>query len=124
MEHMELERKLEFEKAHQRHRVKEINQEQIAQKEALREEANQEYIKEKAQVATLVQRIQEEDEMELAAKHMKQKETKAILAQWMAEQQARQQEMMRREKEENDKIEAYAANKRAMEEQLAAEKER
>lgn len=124
MEHMELERKLENEKSKQRLRMKEINQEQIALKEAQREEANQEYIKEKAQVATLVQRIQEEDEMELAAKHMKQKETKAILAQWMAEQQARQQEMIRREKEENDKIEAYAANKRAMEEELAAEKER
>jgi len=124
MEHMELERKLEFEKAHQRHRVKEINQEQIAQKEALRDEANQEYMKEKAQVATLVQRIQEEDEMELAARRQKQKETKEILAQWMTEQQARQQEMIQREKDENDRIEAYAKNKRDMEEALAAEKER
>jgi hypothetical protein len=124
MEHQELERKLDVEKAKQRYRVKEIIQEQISQKEALRDEANQEYMKEKSQVQGLVQRIQEEDEMELAARKMKQTEQRAILAQWMAERQARQEEMIRREKEENDKIEAYASDKRNMEESLAAEKER
>merc|ERR1719161_3102774 len=55
---------------------------------------------------------------------MKQTEQKMILEQWMAERQARQQEMIRNEQEENDKIEAYAADKRNMEESLAAEKER
>lgn len=121
---MELERKLEFEKAHQRLRVKEINQEQIAHKEALREESHQEYLKEKDQVGRLVQRIQEEDEMEIAARRQKQNETKAILAQWMIEQQARQQEMIQAEKDENARIEAYAQHKRDQEESLAAEKER
>jgi len=124
MEHQELEKKLDLEKAKQRYRVKEIIQEQICQKEALREEANQEYMKEKGQVESLVKRIQEEDEMEIAARKMKQTEQKAILAQWMAERQARQQEMIRNEQEENNRIEKYAADKRNMEESLAAEKER
>merc|ERR1719161_223200 len=55
---------------------------------------------------------------------MKQTEQKEILARWMMERQARQEEMIRNEQEENDKIEAYAADKRNMEESLAAEKER
>eukprot|EP00746_Dinoflagellata_sp_MGD_P160687 gnl/MRDRNA2_/MRDRNA2_87556_c0_seq1.p1 gnl/MRDRNA2_/MRDRNA2_87556_c0~~gnl/MRDRNA2_/MRDRNA2_87556_c0_seq1.p1 ORF type:complete len:495 (-),score=185.18 gnl/MRDRNA2_/MRDRNA2_87556_c0_seq1:9-1493(-) len=124
MEHQELERKLDLEKAKQRYRVKEIIQEQICQKEALRDEANQEYMKEKGQVESLVRRIQEEDEMEIAARRMKQTEQKEILAQWMAERQARQQEMIKNEQDENNRIEAYAAEKRNMEESLAAEKER
>merc|ERR1719262_504856 len=118
MEHQELEKKLEHEKAKQKHRMREVIQEQIAHKEALRDEANQEYMKEKSQVEGLVKRIQEEDEMEIAARKMKQTEQKMILEQWMAERQARQQEMIRKEKEENDKIEAYAADKRNMEETL------
>jgi len=124
MEHMELERKLEIEKGKQKLRVKELNQAQIAHKEALREEARNEYLKEKGQVEQLVQRIQEEDEMEMAARRHKQNETRAILAQWMTEQEARRQEMIREEKAENDRIEAYAQHKRDQEEALAAEKER
>merc|ERR1719161_2640210 len=55
---------------------------------------------------------------------MKQTEQKEILARWMMERQARQEEMIRNEQEENNKIEAYATEKRNMEETLAAEKER
>merc|ERR1712061_894433 len=50
LEHQELEHKLNIEKSKQRERVKHINQQQIAMKEAQREEAMQEYVKEKAQV--------------------------------------------------------------------------
>merc|ERR1719473_1441148 len=124
MEHMELERKLEVEKGKQKLRVKELNQAQIAHKEALREEARNEYLKEKGQVEHLVRRIQEEDEMEMAARRQKQNETRAVLAQWMTEQEARRQEMIREEKAETDRIEAYAQHKRDQEEALAAEKER
>merc|ERR1719388_688929 len=97
LEHQELERKLDIEKAHQRARVKQINQAQIAQKEALRSEARDEYLKEKNQVEALVDKIQQEDEMELAARRQKQAETREILTQWMMEQQARQREAIQRE---------------------------
>merc|ERR1719183_3176464 len=62
LEHIELEHKLEIEKMKQRERVKVINQQQIAMKEAQREEAMQEYVKEKAAVKELVDRIQKEDD--------------------------------------------------------------
>jgi sortase (surface protein transpeptidase) len=52
-----LEHKLEIEKMKQRERVKQINQQQIAMREAGREEAMQEYQKEKSQVDELVSRI-------------------------------------------------------------------
>merc|ERR1719326_267336 len=66
LEHLELEHKLEIEKMKQRERVKVINQQQIAMKEAQREEAMHEYKQEKAHVEELVDRIQREDDQEAA----------------------------------------------------------
>merc|ERR1719421_359144 len=123
MEHQELERKLEIEKAKQRERVKRINQEQIAQKEALRQEAFDEYIREKDQVQEIVEAIQKEDEMEHAARKKKQEETRELLRAFAIENEVRRKEMEQREKDENQKIEDYARFKREQEEKMAAEKE-
>merc|ERR1712139_439098 len=114
---------LEIEKGKQRERVKRINQEQIAQKEALRQEAYDEYVKERAQVQEVVDAINREDEMEAAARRQKQIETKEMLRQFAIENEQRRQETDARERAENDKIEEYARMKREHEERLAAEKE-
>jgi hypothetical protein len=57
LEHIELEHKLEIEKMKQRERVKQINQQQIAMREAGREEAMQEYQKERSQSAKRVHQL-------------------------------------------------------------------
>merc|ERR1719149_483394 len=62
MQHLELEHKLELEKGKQRERVKAINQQQIATKEAQRDEALQEHLVEQAQVQELVMKIAQEDQ--------------------------------------------------------------
>merc|ERR1719168_344557 len=85
LEHVELEHKLNVEKTKQRERVKTINQQQIHMKEAQRQEALQEYLKEKDQVQELVDKIQKEDEDEQKARYDKQVETKAALRQFMVE---------------------------------------
>merc|ERR1712185_288069 len=118
-EHMELERKLEIEKARQRERVKRINQEQIAQKEALRQEAFDEYVKEREQVQEVVDAINREDEMEAAARRQKQQETREMLRQFAIENEQRRKEMEQREKDENFQIEEYARMKREHEERVA-----
>jgi len=123
LEHIELEHKLNIEKGQQRERVKVINQQQIAMKEQQRQEAMQEYLKEKDQVQELVDKIAAEDDMEAKARHAKQVETQEILRKFMIEQKATQQAMEQQEIEENNRIEQYAADKRAREERLAAEKE-
>merc|ERR1712100_722307 len=79
LEHIELEHKLNIEKMKQRERVKVINQQQIAMKEAQREEAMQEYMQERAKVAEIVDRIQKEDDEEQAARKQRQEESKEML---------------------------------------------
>merc|ERR1712060_575068 len=64
VEHIELEHKLNIEKSKQRERVKHINQQQIAMKEAQKEEAHAEYLREKDQVTELVDKIAKEDQEE------------------------------------------------------------
>lgn len=122
LENIELEHKLSIEKSKQRERVKCINQQQIATKEAQREEALQEYLKEKAQVNELVGKIAHEDAQEAAARAAKQLETKEALQRFMVEQKAQQLAIERADREELERIEKYAADKRAREEKLAAEK--
>eukprot|EP00405_Crypthecodinium_cohnii_P019700 CAMPEP_0206476006 /NCGR_PEP_ID=MMETSP0324_2-20121206/34440_1 /ASSEMBLY_ACC=CAM_ASM_000836 /TAXON_ID=2866 /ORGANISM="Crypthecodinium cohnii, Strain Seligo" /LENGTH=466 /DNA_ID=CAMNT_0053951517 /DNA_START=78 /DNA_END=1478 /DNA_ORIENTATION=- len=120
---IELEHKLNIEKNKQRERVKVINQQQIAMKEAQRDEAMQEYMREKAEVEELVGKIAAEDEQEVQARWEKQQETKAALKQFMIDQKMKQEAMEEEEREEFRRIEQYAADKRAREERLAAEKE-
>merc|ERR1712228_878793 len=71
----ELEHKLTAEKGKQRERVKAINQTQIAQKEAAKVEALQEYMKERDQVENLVAQIEREDQLEAAAREEKKLES-------------------------------------------------
>jgi len=124
LEHVELEHKLAIEKAKQRERVKHINQQQISMKEAQREEALAEYLKERDQVQELVDKIAIEDADEQAARMHKQQETREILNKFMTEQKAKQEAMERAEMNENERIEAYARDKREQERRLQEEKEK
>merc|ERR1711920_1077852 len=83
LEHIELEHKLNIEKSKQRERVKHINQQQIAMKEAQKEEAKAEYLKEKAQVEELVNKIAKEDADEFHAREEKKAESRAMLLKFM-----------------------------------------
>jgi len=123
LEHLELEHKLGIEKLRQAERVKVINQQQIAAKEAQRQEALNEYLKEREQVEELVNKIKSEDKTEKDARDEKQEEAKEMLKKFMIDQKTKQEAMEKAEKDENDAIEAYAAGKRAREEQLAREEE-
>lgn len=123
LEHVELEHKLAVEKSKQRERVKHINQQQISMKEAQREDALNEYLRERESVNELVDKIAEEDSQETSARAAKQKETRQALQRFMYDQKAQQEATERAEKEEFDRIERYAAEKRAREERLAQEKE-
>lgn len=122
LDHIELEHKLDIEKMKQRERVKTINQQQIAMREAQREEAMQEYTQDRASVAELVQRIANEDAEEHAAKAQKQQESKEMLLKFKVEQAARQEQMEADELAENEAIAQYARDKADREERVAQEK--
>jgi len=124
LDEIELEHRLELEKMKQRERVKLINQRQIAAKEEQRNIAHAEYLKEQNEVAVLVAKVEKEDAEEKAARSQKQQESKQMLRQFVIEQQEKQAAMEADEVEENRRIEQYAADKRAREEQLILEKER
>lgn len=123
LEHGELERKLELEKARTRTRVMQVNQEQIAQREANRTEAFEQYSREKREVQELVERIEHEDQMEKAALRAKQEDMIRDIKAFEKEQQAQRSEMERKEREENEKIEEFARQKREFEEQVQREKD-
>merc|ERR1712176_1341131 len=76
------------------------------------------------QVEQLVNKIAQEDKDEADAREEKKTEAREMLRKFMIEQKEKQQEMERAEKDENDRIEAYAQAKRDREAQLAAEAER
>eukprot|EP00439_Symbiodinium_sp_Y106_P037438 s6982_g4.t1 len=128
LEQQELEHKLDIEKKRQRERVKVINQQQIAMKEAQREEAMQEYIKEmkgheRNQVEELVAKIADEDANEAKARAEKQMESRVMLQQFMVEQKANQEKLEAEEKAENERIEQFARDKREREERLEQERQ-
>lgn len=123
LEQQELEHKLNIEKSKQRERVKTINQQQIATKEAQRDEAMKEYQKEREQVQELVDKIAMEDATEQASRAEKQRESREILRKFMQEQKEKQEEMERQERDENERIEQFARDKREREERLQREKE-
>jgi len=124
LEHIELEHKLEIEKMKQRERVAIINKQQIAMKEAQREEAMQEYVKEKAQVAELVERIEKEEAEQEEAKEQKKQESREMLLRFKQEAAERQAALEQAEHEENQKIADYAQAKAEREERAAQEKQR
>jgi len=123
LEQQELEHKLDIEKRKQRERVKVINQQQIAMKEAQCEEAMKEYIKERKQVEALVAKIAEEDEKEAKARADKQLESRIMLQKFMLEQKANQEKLEAEEQAENERIEQYARDKREREERLEKERQ-
>jgi len=123
LEQQELEHKLVIEKNKQRERVKSINLQQIAMKEAQREEANEVYMQERTAVEELVAKIAGEDATEMETREEKKKESREMLRRFMIEQKQKQEAMEREEREENEKIEQFARDKRAQEERLAKEKE-
>jgi len=122
LKQIDLEHQLNSEKFKQRASVKTINQQQIIDREKLREESKKEFLIERAQVEELVQKIAKEDAEEAKARQEKQDETKAMLNRFMVEQREKQEQMERDEKAEYAAIEQYAADKRAREERLAQEK--
>lgn len=123
LEQQELEHKLDIEKRKQRERVKVINQQQIAMKEAQCEQALKEYEKDRKQVESLVAKIAEEDEKEAKARAEKQMESRVMLQKFMLEQKANQEKIEAEEKAENDRIEQYARDKREREERLEKERQ-
>lgn len=123
LEQIELEYKLNIEKQKQRERVKQINQQQIAQKEALRDEAHEEYLREKDQVGKLVAQIEHEDRQEANARAEKRLETQEALRRFVKEQKERQEQLEQQERDEAAAIEAYARAKAAREEAVARQKE-
>lgn len=123
LEQQELEYKLDIEKRKQRERVKVINQQQIAMKEAQREEAFKEYVKERKQVEELVAKIAEEDAKEAKARSDKQVESRVMLQQFMLEQKANQEKIEADERAENERIEQFARDKREREEQMERERQ-
>lgn len=123
LEQQELEHKLDIEKRKQRERVKVINQQQIAMKEASREEALKEYIKERKQVEELVAKIAEEDAKEAKARSEKQVESRHMLQKFMLEQKANQEKIEAEERAENERIEQFARDKREREERMERERQ-
>merc|ERR1719387_915203 len=102
---------LEGEKMKQRHQVAVINKEQIAAKEARRSVAFEEYCREKREVADLVSKLEMENAMEKAARLEKQEEMQRAIKKFRLEQDNQRREMEKKDKEELDKIEAYAKAK-------------
>jgi len=123
LESMELDYKIQIDKAKQRENVKRINQKQIETKEGQREEAMQEYVKEKAQVQELVDKITNEDNAEMRAKEQKRKESREMLLRFKVEQAERQEAAEQAEIDENDRIAKFASDKAEREERLARDKE-
>lgn len=97
------------------------NQELLAQKE-LRQEAAQEFEKDKALVEDVVAKIMDEDLRDLAAREQKKKEANRILAEYHQALLDRRREDEKQQVEEDQRIEAYAREKRSREEQVAKEK--
>merc|ERR1719188_361001 len=95
LKQIDLEHQLNSEKFKQRATVKTINQQQIIDREKLREESKKEFLIERAQVEELVQKIAKEDAEEAKARQEKQDETKAMLNRFMVEQREKQEQMER-----------------------------
>lgn len=120
---VEAEKRIVVGKVAQRETVKKINQDQIAFQEALRRQAHEEYVKEKEQVQGIVDKIADEDYQEQQARKQKQTETRAMLQQFMVEQEAKRKEMERQERMEMEELQEYARKKEEFEAKLQAEKE-
>jgi len=124
LKQLEMQAIVEMEKEGQRTKARDIQHQQIRDKEALRIEALQEFEKERAMVEEVVQKIREEDDEQEAMRAERKAETRQHLQDFMVQQAEWRREQDRRAAEENEKIEDYARMKRAREAALEEEKQR
>eukprot|EP00930_Biecheleria_cincta_P006096 TRINITY_DN107082_c0_g1_i1.p1 TRINITY_DN107082_c0_g1~~TRINITY_DN107082_c0_g1_i1.p1 ORF type:complete len:733 (-),score=211.70 TRINITY_DN107082_c0_g1_i1:31-2229(-) len=109
------------EKARWKNEVKQMNQEQIAQKEREREKAIQDFRVERDHVEELVAKIAAEDEKEMFMKQQKKEEVRRSIYEYQVQaEEARKDEQMK-QAQEDARIEAFAQQKRIQEERLAEE---
>ena len=88
--------------------AKKVLQEQIEEKLDLQRAAQEEFEKERRQVDEVIARIQEEDRLQLEAKHAKQRETQDYIRNFLDERE-RERALKREKEEEERRIAAYAA---------------
>jgi len=119
------EERVEASKLDKRLQAKEMNLSQIdAHRRYMEEEGYRMFMKDKAQVQEVVDKVARED-AEAAEKDARSKEeTRTLLNKFRMEQDERRRKQLALEAEEQRKIEEFAENKRKMEEELALEKER
>lgn len=124
LEDLEREHNHEQAKVRQRQQVKQMQQEQLIARDAhLREEAEREQMRDRADVEEIVRRIGEEDEMEVAERRARQEQARNLYREGMQERHAYQVALERKEADDNARIEEFAREKRAFEDRIAQEKE-
>lgn len=89
--------------------AKKVLQEQIEEKLDLQRAAQEEFEKERRQVDEVIARIQEEDRLQLEAKHAKQRETQDYIRNFLDERERERALKREKEEEEERRIAAYAA---------------
>mmetsp|Transcript_6343 Transcript_6343/g.13855 ORF Transcript_6343/g.13855 Transcript_6343/m.13855 type:complete len:533 (+) Transcript_6343:77-1675(+) len=121
-EEMEEVYKKQVEQNQQREKVKQINQQQIALREARKSEALANYEKERDDVQQLVARLAHEDALDAAARAQKAKDTKESMLQCAREQAERKAAMAEQERQENDRMAQFLRDKIAREDAEAERK--
>eukprot|EP00397_Hematodinium_sp_SG-2012_P010969 GEMP01011095.1.p1 GENE.GEMP01011095.1~~GEMP01011095.1.p1 ORF type:complete len:477 (+),score=157.11 GEMP01011095.1:158-1588(+) len=104
--------------------AKEVNLKQIDDRKYQREDEYQLFLKDKAMVQTVVDKIAREDEETEEKKSRSQRETREVLNQFRVEQEEIRQKQIALEQEELRKIDEYAEKKRQLEAAQMAEKAR
>jgi len=122
LESIEVDYKVDIDKAKRRENCKKVNQKQIETKEAKRELAMHEHLKEKAEVQQVVDKILSEDYAEMVAKEEKRRESREMLLRFQIENAERQEAHEQEEIAEDNRIAKFANAKAEREEQLAREK--
>lgn len=109
------------EKVRWKNEIKIMNEEQIVQKAQEREKAIHDFQLERDHVEELVAKIAAEDEREMAIKQQKRLEVRRSLQEYQVQAQEAKREELRREAEQDARIEAFAQQKRNHQERLAEE---
>lgn len=107
----------------QRIKTKDLQLKAIADRSIDREAEYQIFLKDKKQVADIVDRIAKEDQLVEEEKKRKVDETKLIVKKFQIENEQMKKDRKEREQEELRQIEEYARQKREHEERLLAEKQ-
>lgn len=121
---LELEHQLQQEKQNQRMLVKNMNQDQIAEKQRMSQENGaREYMRDKAQVDELVARICAEDRAETDARRARVTMERKVIEDHRQERQAQNEALRKWEADQDARIEDFARRKREEEEELARVRE-